>query len=300
MNKLIDNDLVKNLLQGYFPKYQFFKNLLVVFSIFFAILALVNPQFSNKKEKIKASSSDIFIALDISQSMMAEDISPNRLEKTKKVIEDIINSNKGNRISLIFFAGEAFLKMPLTLDYSAALLFAKSASPDQIENQGTAIGEAIKIAENSDKSQSKSQKSLIIFSDGEDHEGNSAEEAKKAHEQGFNIITVAVGTKEGGFIPYKNEYGVETYKKDNDGKFIRSIVNSNLLMQIADNGGGYFYNILDDDLINNINSKISKLEKKEIVQNSFKDYQSYFWVFMIFSVLFLLLYFLVPQRRFNK
>ena len=300
LDKLIDNQLLKTLISDYNPKYQYFKNILIIIALFFAILALSNPQFSNKREKMKSSSSDIFIALDVSQSMLSEDISPNRLEKTKREIGDLINKNKGNRIGLIFFAGEAFLKMPLTLDYSAALMFVKTASPDQIENQGTDITEAIKICENSLSKDDNSQKALIIFSDGEDHEGATVQEAESAHKLGINIFTVAVGTEAGGFIPYTNEFGSETYKKDDEGKYIRSKVNTKLLNELAEKGGGYFYNISDKDLIGNINKRLEKLEKKEIVQQSFTNYKSYYEYLLIFSIIMLILYFILPQKKLKK
>ena len=295
LRKLADPDLIRLMIPGLRIKSVLIKNTILAGIFIFSIIALANPQWSNKRIKVKAQSSDIIIALDISQSMLSQDISPNRLEKTKKIIEDLILKMKGNRIGLIFFAGEAFLKMPLSPDYAASVLFIKGAAPYMIENQGTAIEESIKIAENAFSGDNKNQKAIIIFSDGEDHDGDAIQAAKKAGEKGFTIFTVAVGTKEGGFIPYTNEYGVETYKKDNEGKFIRTKVNRALLTDIAESGKAYSFNISDNSLVKNIAEKLEKIEKREITQRSFTDYNSYFDYFVFIAFILLLIYMLFPE-----
>jgi Ca-activated chloride channel family protein len=298
LKKTADPDLLQLLIPGFNNRSGLMRNIIFIFIFVFSVIALANPQWSNKRVKVKAQSSDIIIALDISQSMLSNDLSPNRLEKTKKTIEELILKLKGNRIGLIFFAGEAFLKMPLSSDYAASLLFIKSASPYMIENQGTAIEESIKIAGNSIAKDNKNQKALIIFSDGEDHDGNAVQAAKNAN--GFTIFTVGVGTEEGGFIPFTNEYGVETYKKDEEGKFIRTKVNNSLLTEIAENGKGYFFNISDKSLVNNIADKIKKIEKREIIQRSFTDYNSHYEYFLFLVVLLLIIYLIFPELNRKK
>ncbi|HHH55138.1 MAG TPA: VWA domain-containing protein, partial [Bacteroidetes bacterium] len=240
-NKLVDATIFNKILPSFNKKAHHTRNILIIFVFFFSIIALANPQWANKREKVKVQSSDIFIALDISRSMLGQDISPNRLEKSKKIIEKLIEKLKGNRIGLIFFAGEAFMKMPLTSDYAAAELFVKTADPDLIENQGTAIEEAINIAEKGFDEKEKHQRAMIIFSDGEDHDGNAIAKAKEAHKNGLVIFTVGVGTTKGAFIPFKNRFGVEQYKKDEKGNYIKSKINENLLNEIADAGGGKYY-----------------------------------------------------------
>lgn len=298
LNKTADPELLQLMVPGFSNRSGLIKNIIFILIVIFSAIALANPQWSNKRVKVKAQSSDIIIALDISQSMLSNDLSPNRLEKTKKTIEELILKLKGNRIGLIFFAGEAFLKMPLSSDYAASLLFIKSASPYMIENQGTAIEESIKIANRAISQDNKNQKALIIFSDGEDHDGNAVQTAKNAN--GFTIFTVGVGTEEGGFIPYTNEYGVETYKKDEEGKFIRTKVNNSLLTEIAENGKGYFFNISDNGLVNNITEKIKKIEKREIIQRSFTDYTSQYDYFLFLVVLLLMSYLLLPEIKRKK
>jgi Ca-activated chloride channel homolog len=298
MQKTADPELMQLMIPGFKKKSGLIKNIIFILLVIISIIALANPQWSNKRTKVKSQASDIIIALDISQSMLSSDISPNRLEKTKKVIEELILKLKGNRIGLIFFAGEAFMKMPLSPDYAASVMFIKSASPYMIENQGTAIEESIKIAGNAIAKDDKNQKALIIFSDGEDHDGNAVEAAKNA--EGFTIFTVGVGTDQGGFIPYINQYGVENFKKDDEGKFVRTKVNNSLLEEIAENGKGYFFNITDKNLVNNIADKLKKIEKREIVQRSFTDYNSQYEYFLFIVILLLILYLLFPEINRKK
>lgn len=301
LKKFVDRGLLLKMLPSINSKYSLIKNLILIIVLFFSILALANPQWSNKRVKVKSSSVDAIFALDISQSMLARDIGPDRLEKAKKSIEEIILKFRSNNFSLIFFAGEAFLKMPLSPDYSAAIIFTKSASTDIIENQGTAIEEAIDIAMKASKQdKEKKKKCLIIFSDGEDHDGNAIQIAKSAVEEGITIMTVGVGTETGAFIPQKNEYGEEVFKKDHDGNLIRSRVNNKLLKDLAEAGGGDFYSISDNDLIDKIGKKIESLEKKESVTRSFTDYNSQYEIPLIFAILFMLAYIFFPEIILKK
>jgi Ca-activated chloride channel family protein len=283
---------------GFNKKIHWIRNIIILLAFAFGILALSNPQWANKREKIKVQSSDIFIALDISQSMLAKDISPNRLERSKKFVENLIEKLKGNRIGLIFFAGDAFMKMPLTSDYAAAKMFIKTANPDLIENQGTAIEEAISIAEKGFDEKMKHQRAMVIFSDGEDHDGNAVEKAKTAHDNGLIIFTVGVGTSKGAFIPFKNRYGVEVYKKDNNGAVVKTTVNEELMNEIADNGGGRFYSILQgDEVLNSIHEQLERIEKREIEQRSFTQYESYFQYFLAIAILLFIIQFFIKESR---
>lgn len=297
-NKFIDDKLFQKIVPQFNSKVHWFRNIIVLLVFVFAVIALANPQWANKREKVKVQSSDIFIALDISKSMLAKDIQPNRLERSKKFVEKLIGKLKGNRIGLIFFAGEAFMKMPLTSDYAAAQMFIKSAETDLIENQGTAIEEAINIAENGFDEEKKHQRALIIISDGEDHDGNAINKSSSAHENGLVLFTVGVGTPQGEFIPIKNRFGVEEYKKDSDGKYIKSIVNSELLNEIADNGGGKYYSILEgDNVLESISEQIERIEKREVEQRSFTSYESYYQYFLSIAILLFILQFFIKETK---
>ena len=297
-NKFIDTPLFDKIMPEYNKKYHWIKNILLLLVFTFSIIALANPQWANKREKVKVQSSDIFIALDISRSMLCQDISPNRLERSKKLIEKLIDRLKGNRIGLIFFAGDAFLKMPLTSDYSAAKMFVKTADTDLIENQGTAIEEAISIAEKGYDENVKHQRAMIIISDGEDHDGNAIAKAKEAHDNGLVIFTIGVGTSKGAYIPYKDRFGVERYKKDEKGNYIKSIINEELLNEIADNGGGRYYSILQgDEILDSVQEQMERIEKREVEQKSFTQYESYFQYFLIFAILLFVLQFFIKEKK---
>ena len=296
--KFIDEKLFNRIMPHYNKKVHFLRNILIVLIFAFSVIALANPQWANKKEKVKAKSSDIFIALDISRSMLGTDVKPNRLEKSKRLIEKLIDKLKGNRMGLIFFAGEAFLKMPLTSDYAAAKLFIKSASPDLITNQGTAIAEAIEIAEKSFDEKTNHQRAMVIFSDGEDHDGNAIKKAREAHKKGLVIFTVGVGTPEGAFVPYTNRFGIQGYKKDKNGNYIKSKLNENLLMEIADAGGGKYFNIAQgDDIVKEIAAQLEKIEKREIEQRAFKTYESYYQYFLALAIILFVLLFFIPELK---
>ena len=196
------------------------KFIFLIFGLVLLILSGANPQWGSKKEKIKAKSADIFIALDISQSMMTEDISPNRLERSKRFVQRLIRALKGERIGLIYFAGNAYLQIPLTLDYAAAELFVRSANTQQASTQGTAIAEAIEMADLSFIDKDLRQRALVVITDGEDHDEGAVERASQAKQNGTLIYTIGVGTETGGFIPYTIR-GREQYKKDKEGNPVK-------------------------------------------------------------------------------
>lgn len=293
--RIVGNELLGRMMQGYNSKAGLIRNLIFLLSLVFLIIALVNPQWSNKRVKTKAESSDIFIALDISNSMLSPDISPSRLEKSKKIIQELIFELKGNRFGLIYFAGEAFLKMPLSTDYAASVLFVKSATPYMIENQGTAIEEAIKIALNASINDKKNQKALVIFSDGEDHDGDAVKASAEAKENGFKVFTVAAGSEVGGLIPFTDQFGMESYKKDDEGKYIKSKVNKTLLYELAEKGQSY--ELSDNDLVKKLVQNIEKMEKREIVQRSFVDFKSHYEYFILIAILLIIIYLMYPQIK---
>ena len=299
--RLSADKLFQRLIPDWSPAHRWVRFGVFLLAFLLLVIALANPQWATKREKVKAMSSDIFIALDISQSMMVADIPPNRLERAKKVIEKLILTLKGNRIGLIFFAGEAYVQMPLTADYAAALMFLKSANPGQIATQGTAIAEAIDLADNSFTRDRDHQRALVLFTDGEDHDGEAIRRAAEVRKEGMNVFCFSVGTLEGDFIPYINEMGVQSYKQDPDGNFIRSIVNVSLLDDIASEGGGKYYSILDgDEAVEDLAEALDQIEKREMEQRSFTAYDSYFQYFVGFALLLLVLEFIWPERIFVR
>jgi len=199
------------------PDRSFFKSWLKVFVLSLAIaslcLALVNPKIGTKIETITRAGVDVVFALDVSKSMLAEDIAPNRIEKSKQLVTQIINSLGGDRIGIIGYAGSAFPQVPITTDFSATKLFLNSMDTDMVSSQGTAITEAIKMAETYYNDEDQVNKVLFILSDGEDHEGNISAIANEAANLGIRIFTIGVGSLQGGPIPIKRNGVLQNYKR---------------------------------------------------------------------------------------
>ncbi len=294
--RLSDDDLFKRLSPHFSWGKKHLKFGLLLFSVAFLCIAWANPQWGNKKEKVRAQSTDVFIALDISQSMMAEDISPNRLERAKRLTQNIVRSLKGNRIGLIYFAGSAYLQMPLSNDYSAAEIFLQSANTNQAGTQGTAIVEAIDLALRAFENDKQYQRSLVIVTDGESHDGLAIAKAAEALEKGLVVFTVGIGTEEGGFIPFLDR-GRESYKRDKDGTPVKSSLNIELLKDLAANGGGEYYLVQEgNQIITDLKTEIDRLEKQEVEQRSFSEYASYFQYFLAIALLLLLIEYLISNR----
>lgn len=276
------------------------KFFLLLLALSFICLSWANPQWGNKKEKVKAQSSDIFIALDISQSMMSQDISPNRLERAKRLTQNIIQSLRGNRVGLIFFAGSAYLQMPLSSDHAAAELFVQSANTDQAGTQGTAITEAIDLASRAFEEGEQHQRALVIITDGEDHDGAAIEKVRQAREKGLIVFSIGVGTEEGGFIPFM-ERGREQFKRDGSGQPVKTRLNIQLLKDLANAGDGNYYLIQEGTkIVSDLKLELERIEKMEVEQKSFSDYASYFQYFLGIGIFFLVIEYLISNSASGK
>lgn len=240
------------------------------------VIALCNPQWGQKKEKIRSQNVDIFIALDVSKSMMATDIQPNRLSRAQIWIKQFTERFPSERIGLISFAGNAYLQSPLTSDMATIQLLSSAMKPSSVGMQGTSIAAAIQMAVKSFPQKEGFHKVIIILSDGEDHEGESVEAAKSAHEAGVTIFTVPVGTSQGGALPNLDQPG-EGYRRDEKGNVIISIPNRDLLDQVASAAQGERIELQDgENGFDKMKKRFSSLAKKEITYQSFSEYQSYF------------------------
>ena len=292
-----NNELLQRLMPEFSMLRRRWKMALTLLSLLFLIIAMANPQWGTKKEKVKAKSSDVFIALDISQSMMSEDISPNRLERAKRLTQNLIKALRGNRIGIILFAGNAYLQMPLSNDLSAAEMFISSANTNQATTQGTAISEAVDLAMKAYDEGEAFQRALIIITDGENHDDEAIAKVREAGEVGLNIFTIGVGTEEGSFIPVRTASGNQ-YKRDDQGELVKSILNPQLIRDLASAGGGKHYFIQDgNDILMDMKRQIDRLEKQEVEQRSFSDYESYFQYFVGLGLIFFILeYFISPRK----
>lgn len=290
-------ELISRLMEGRSTKKEWTKYGLWLLGITFLIIACSNPQWGTKKEKIKATASDIYIALDISRSMDAQDISPSRLERAKKFVEQLVNNLKGDRIGLISFAGSAYLQIPLTTDYAAVQLYANAANTDQAGTQGTAIGEALSLANKAFEEGETHQRAIIVISDGEDHDEEAIAAAKEARENGYVTFTVGVGTTDGAMVPVI-ERGREVYKKDENGIPVTSKLNIDLLKEVASAGGGNFYLVNQgSEVIPDLKNKLDRLQKREIEQKSFTEFNSYFQYFLLLGILCFIIEYLLSQKK---
>lgn len=276
------------------------KAILILFAFAFMLVAWANPQWGSRTEKVNVKRSDVVIALDISESMLAEDISPNRMERAKFFLSELIKKLRGERIALVFFAGNAYLQMPLSDDLAAAQSFIKSANPAQAGTQGTVIADAIELAETVFQPDDASQRALIILSDGENHESEAIEAARKAQEKGIYCYTLGIGTPEGAFIPVR-QGNQKVMKTDKAGNRVVSRLNMNMLRDIAEAGGGKFYRI-DQGMsaITQLDEDIDRLEKKQVEQLSFTDYNSYFQYFLFIAIVLLLIEMILGNKKYDK
>jgi Ca-activated chloride channel family protein len=270
--------------------------------LFFAftslVIAIANPQIGTKYEKVKRSGVDVMIALDVSKSMLAEDIKPSRLDRSKQFISRFIERLQNDRIGLIVFAGKAYLQMPITIDYSAAKLFLRNINTEMVPTQGTAIAEAIQLAINAFDAKDKKHKVLVIITDGENHEGNVLEMAEEATQQGIVIYTVGVGSPKGAPIPiYRN--GIQAdFKRDKEGNIILSKLNETALQQLAVKGDGKYFRLsAGSQEIESIISEISGMEKKDFEESIFTDYEDQFQYFILLSIVLLVIEFFISERK---
>lgn len=271
---------------------------LVLLALALLAIGWANPQYGTKLVKYKRKSVDIFIAFDVSQSMLAEDISPSRLARAGRFAQNLAEGLSSERLGLILFAGNAYVQSPITQDFNAILLALRSANPNMIPNQGTAIGQAISLAEESFEENNKSHKALIIITDGEDHEDDVVSRAREARDNGMLIFTVGVGTEAGSFIPAM-ENGRQGYKRDQAGNPVMSRLNEATLRQVAEAGGGDYFNLGagSQRVVDALKARIDDMEKRELEQRVFSEYNSYFQWFVGLAILVLLLEFLISYRR---
>ena len=263
------------------------KGLLWSSAVALLAIAWANPQMGKKKRTETQESSDIFIALDISQSMLCEDVAPNRLELSKIYIQKLVQKLEGERVGLIFFAGTAFLQMPLSSDYAFIFQSIQSASPDLLTEQGTDIAAAIQVAQKSFDPEPGGGRMLVIFSDGETHDEGVLDAAEDAFRNGTLIYTIGAGTESGGPIPTGGS-GDGQYKRDENNELIRTRLEESNMQKIALSGGGESFNIrLGDAFVTSIKNTASGLQKRTIEVRSFADYESRYQWFLFPAILFL-------------
>jgi Ca-activated chloride channel family protein len=295
-----DLDLVKKLS----PEKSVFKPILK-FSLLMLALAglifgLVNPKIGTKIETVKREGIDIVFAIDVSKSMLAEDIAPSRLEKTKQIVSQIINQLGNDRIGIVAYAGSAFPVLPITTDYGVAKMFLQSTNTTMVSSQGTSLDDAIKLSSTYFDKGNKTSKLLILISDGEDHSEGAEDAAAEANKNGMKIITIGVGTTKGGPIPMKRNGVVESFKRDNNNEVVITKLNEESLKAIAKaTKGGYINGGNTKEVLAYIKKALENIEKTEFEATQMADFQAQFQWFL--GIAFALLFFdiFLLERRTN-
>ncbi len=278
----------------------YIKFVLLVLGYSCLVLAYANPQLGKRVEKVKLKGADVFIAIDVSNSMMAEDLKPNRISRAKQFVSRLVEQMKNDRVGLIVFAGHSYMQMPLTSDKAAAKLFLNSVSTNIVPTQGTSLSEAIRMAMESYTEEQGKYRALIILTDGEDHEGEALVAAEEADKAGIVIHTIGIGDPKGAPIPVKKSAYKEDFKRASDGSIVLSKLNETILQQIAATAHGKYFRLgTGSDELSLIITELEGLEKREMSEREVTDYKSYYFVFVIIGMVLLTLEFLLAERRSN-
>ena len=271
------------------------KNRLVFLGLFFLTIAASGPQIGTRVRPVERKGVDLVIVLDTSKSMDANDVTPSRLSKAKFELNKLIKTLSGDRVSIIVFAGSSHLYLPLTTDYEAALLFLNEIETDMIPNQGTSLSSALNTALTAFTEELEKFKVVLLVTDGEDHEGEAIDVAKRATMAGMIINTVAVGSDEGGLIPIESN---NKYKLDKKGRLVTSKVDQAILKDIAKAGNGSFYWFSNNrDSYIDIENGINKMEKKVISTHEYAEYDDRYQLFGLISLSFFLVSFIYPTKE---
>ena len=260
---------------------------------FFFVIGLARPQLGARLREHESQGVEVMIALDVSNSMLAEDYSPNRLERSKLAISRLVDKLQGDRIGLVIFAGEAFVQLPITADYVSAKQFLKSITTESVPIQGTDLAGALMTAARSFSTQSERSRAIILITDGEDHEGEALDAARTIAEQGIRIYCIGVGSPQGKPIP-KNG----SLMKDASGEIVVTRLNEGILQEIAGIGGGKYVRAGNSEFgLNPIIEDIRTLDKEEFSSVVFEDFDEQYMYFFGIALFFLILEFLVPETK---
>ena len=296
--RFVDKELLKKLS----PNRSTFKSVLKILVLCLAIacmsFALVNPKIGTKLETVKREGVDIVFALDVSKSMLVEDIAPNRLDKSKQLITQIINNLAGDRVGIIGYAGSAFPQVPITTDFAAAKLFLNSMNTDMVSSQGTAITEAIELAQTFYDDEGQTNRVLFLVSDGEDHGGNIPKIAEEAAEKGIRIFTIGVGTVEGGPIPIKKNGVLQYYLRDKNNEQVISRLGEETLKEIAKiTNGEYLDGANTKEVVDRVKTLLNAMDKKEFEAKQFTDFKDQFQWFLAGALFLLILDVFLLERK---
>jgi len=297
--KFANTELLKRLTPNRSSNKGVIKLTVLILGLALLIVGLVNPKIGTKLETVKREGVDIVFAVDVSKSMLAEDIAPNRIEKAKRLVSEIINQLASDRIGIIAYAGQAYPQLPITTDYSAAKMFLQGMNTDMLTSQGTAIYQAIELATTFYDDAEQTNRVLFIISDGEDHsEGSALDAVEDAVDEGITIYTIGVGKEKGAPIPIKRNGILESLKKDSQGETVITKLNKEVLIDISSEGNGeYIDGSNTDAAVEFIKNELLQMDKKEFEAKQFAEYKDQFQWFIGAALLLLFLDIFILDRK---
>lgn len=289
-----DEELVKSMMPSYSVAKVWLRLSFFAIAFCFVVLALARPQRGIRLKEQQVKGAEVIIALDVSKSMLAEDYTPNRLERAKLAISRVTEKLQDDRIGLIVFAGDAYVQIPLTTDYISAKMFLNSISPGSVPVQGTAIGSAIALAVRSFSDQNDQSRAVIVITDGENHEDDPVDIARLSADEGVRVFTIGVGSKEGKFIPLP-EGG---YITDSEGNNVVTRLDETTLREIAEAGNGLYVHASNKEFgLDPIIEEIQKMEDTVMTKITYEEYEELYMYFLGAALFFLVLQMLVGERR---
>jgi Ca-activated chloride channel family protein len=297
LKKLGDANLISQLLPYSSKRKRIIKVVLFLLGLSSLIIALCNLQTGSKLTEVKREGADIIVCIDVSNSMLAQDLSPDRLTRAKYALEKMIDGLEGDRLGLVIFAGEAYVQLPITTDYSAAKLFLSSIGPGMVPVQGTNVSDAIKKASESFSNDEGKNRAIILITDGENHDSEAVQAAEEAGKNGIMINTIGIGSENGVPIPLIENGVVKGYRKDKQGQTVITKLNTNLLKTIASKANGVFVQASQADIgLGAVLDKIGELDKVQLENKMYTDYEDQFQWFLGLSLVLFFIEFLISER----
>jgi len=279
------------------------KFVLALIALAFILIAVIDPETGGHLENLNTTGSDIVIALDVSNSMNAQDVAPSRLKCAKEAIEQLLDKLHGDRVGIVIFAGESLVQLPITTDYNAAKMFLNEIQTSSVPVQGTAIGGAIDksvalLMDEGDSTFAKRSKSIILISDGENFEDNAATSAAEAANKGITIHTIGIGSPDGVPIPIFTNGKLTGYKKDKDGNTVVTKLNLSLMETIAQSAGGICLHATSSDIgLDKVISQINKMKKNNVTEKRYTDYNEHFLPFAFIALILLIIDVFIREKR---
>lgn len=295
MKKMGNPALVKELTTGYSPARAAVHAALALAALACCILALANPRRPGHSQNISRKGIDVVFALDVSKSMLAEDVKPSRLERARLLINRLSEQLVNDRVALVLFAGNAYLQMPLTTDHATARILVNNAAPQSAPTQGTAIAEALRLSATAFSTKDRKYKAVVLVTDGEDHDGGATAAAAALKDSGVLVCTVGIGSPEGSPVMDPDTHD---FKKDKDGRNVISKLNTALLGEVAAAGGGkYLLHTDTDAAVKQLAKELSRMEGRAIADKTFLNYDSWYWICLLTALLLLVTGWLLPEAK---